>query len=597
MDWEGMPVSRGDVGYFTHDLASSDYSGRLIEGCTSSQLKLERKVPLDSAGTYITIVRPDGSFSTHAVQPGALTSNTLDLVTPLTFDPGADPDHVPYDYKWLYSLAALPTKKVKIESIKPTSYNSIELTALDETEAYYLSENGPFLYTPPSQVFGAPPVISNLTLTEEGVRQHLTGYLVKVIVTWDVTGTYSYSDVHASIDGGPHDQITGRTLTRSFEFIVSDGSWVDVEVHAHSGSGRLDTFSSASVARKIDFAGLHPPSEVRGFEIRDRTFYWKDTGQEVDVVGYRIKFHYGSNLSWGDAHVLHSGLLTNSPTAFPSLPQGVVSFMIVAVDAAGLESPTPSYLVVGLGDPDVANIVETIDFEALSWPGTLIGGTEVGSNLEAGGSTSFYNEDESVSMYGLENDPFYKQDLFTAMSYETEEFAIDVLFEGSLLTLDYVIEGQGLRIDYRDMGQGTFYGSDDDSFYSINGGDPFYDAPPNYSTWLGSLPASAGAFQFRISLAESYIQGVIDQFKILVDAPDMEEIVNDLVVTAPGTRPPLVKDFTVIKNIQITLEDDGGAAVSARWIDKQITPGPLVECIDADQVSVNGLVDLLVKGY
>ncbi|MDP1673916.1 MAG: phage tail protein, partial [Burkholderiales bacterium] len=287
MDWEAMPLSRGEVATFSHDLATYDYSGRLVAGSSASALKLERRVPLDTGGSWVTLVKPDGSFATYAVQAGSGDSDTLTLAAPLGFNPGTDPDHPPCDYRWLYGHSPSPGRKVKIDAIRPVSHDTVELTAIDEVPDYYEAEDDGYLYAAPRPAFGVPQ-ISNLQAMEDGVRAG-NGYLARVGVTWEVSGDYAMAEIRVSVNGGPL-ELYGQTQARSFEFNVSDGALLLIEVTAYSSLSRLGSFARATLSKTVNFSALFPPSRPASFGLTGDTFIFAPA-PEVDVVGYRIAFH------------------------------------------------------------------------------------------------------------------------------------------------------------------------------------------------------------------------------------------------------------------------------------------------------------------
>lgn len=593
MDWEAMPLSRGEVAALSHDLASYDYSGRLIEGSTASVLKLERKVPLNAAGAYVMLVKPDGTFATYAVQGGVGDSDTLTLVTPLGFNPGAFTGHPPYDFRWLYGHTATPGRKIKIDAIRPVGYDMVELTAIDETPDFYATESDSYVYTPVRPAFGTPE-ISNLQATEDGVRAG-NGYLARVTASWDAGSDFALAEVRVSVDGGPL-ELYGETRSRSYTFTVRDGAELVIEVTAYSGLGRLGKSVKATISKTVNFAALFPPATVASLGISGGTLLWPKS-PEVDVVGYTLRFHLGNRRTWEDALPLYNGLVTETPYTPNALPSGPLSIGIKAVDAAGQESTEAAWVVTQIGDQDVFNVVETIDIEALGWPGILSGGTISAGDVVAANETAFYGPDDSAPMYTTDGAALYPAANYSSMAYETLEIVPAAPLAGSRLTIEAGITGDPSYLEYRQTGPGPLYSSTDaDPFYTGDS-DPFYDAAPGYVPWPGFIVVGHETYQFRVRTAQGPVEGRIATMVLSIDAPDIEETVDDLVVAPGGTRVPLTKAFNVVKNIQITLEDDGGAAVSARWLDKNAALGPLIECIDDTQASVAGRVDARIKGY
>jgi sulfur carrier protein ThiS len=598
-DFEAMPAARGDVVQLSHDLASLDYSGRFIEGGDTTTLKLERTVPLVAGGSFVVIVKPDQTFATYNVTGGAGDTDTLTLTTPLGFNPWADASHPPYDYKWLYGATATPGKKVKIDSIRPLDERTVELTAVDERTEYYASEANSYTYVPPRPVFGGAPSLSALTLTPNGLRAG-AGYVVEVVATWETGSDYSMADVRVGVNGGAVELRAQDLRARSFTFMVSDFDVVTVQVTGYGSMGRLGATASIETTQVINFAALLPPSDVPSLRLEGSTFSWEPVA-DVDAAGYRIRFHYGGRTSWEDASPLHDGLLTQTPHTFAELPLDLVTYLIKAEDAAGIVSVTAAAALADYrlfapdGDALTANVVETFDFDALGWPGTISGGTITGGDIEADSEQSFYGADDAPR-YGADGDSFYAVDTYAALSYESAALAVTGALVGSRMTLDYVLTGAPLYIDYRRTGAGALYGADADSFYGADA-DAFYDAPEEYLTWPGALISGNDEYQFRLRAGAGAAPGLFENFKVAIDAPDITESFDDIVIAAAGTRLPLTRSYQAIKNVQITLQNDGGAGVRPMIEDKSAALGPLIKVYNAAGSAVQHTVDAVTQGY
>jgi sulfur carrier protein ThiS len=354
MDWEAMPFARGDVVLFSHDLASYDYSGRLIEGSTSTVLRLERAVPLDPAGSWVTLVRPDGSFSTHAVAPGTGQSATLTLSEPLPYHPGADPDHPPYDYRWLYGFTAIPGRKVKIESIRPVTAEVVEITAVDDTPEYYAAENGEFAYAPPPVFLADYPAITDLRCTEELLRVG-EGFAVRLTLTWDVIGTYDHANIRIGIAGAPR-ELVAEARGRRYETIVHDEGDAVIEVtavHPLFGPGP----QSRATLHYTILGKTAPPSDVMGlgveFTATDTTLFWREI-PDADRSEYEVR--RGTN--WDVAELVGVSRTTTLRVGALAAP---ATFLVRARDTSGNLSVNAAALTVTPTPPGVVSPAAAID--------------------------------------------------------------------------------------------------------------------------------------------------------------------------------------------------------------------------------------------
>jgi hypothetical protein len=594
-DWEGMACTRGDVVRLSHDLTSYDYSGRLVEGSTAAAPKLERLVPLAASGGWVVIIKPDQSFGLYQVAGGTGQSDTLTLVSPLGFDPGADPDHPPCDYKFLYGTSSSPGKLVKIDAMRPLDDSTVEITAIDEFPEYYACENNPYSYTPPRPRMGLPR-LDNLALTVDGVRAG-TGYLARVTATWNAQNDYSRAEIFLDDDGTGFRPI-GQTDSNSFAFTLTDGLFITLRVVAYSSLGALGGKVIQEISQLVDFAGLRRPADVSSFVINGQQLAWSAVA-DVDVLGYEIRFHYGDYRSWEDAVPMHAGLITDNPWSMPASLPGTVTIMIKAQDAAGLQSANPAIIVTDLGDPAVANVLVTQDYAAAGFPGTISGGSVSGGALRATNVTLFYGNSDALPLYGPNDGaPFYAPALYAAMTYEAQNYSPAAVLTGSLMTLDFSIAADPYFIEYRITGAAPLYSTTPaDPFYGPDDSMAFYAPAGDYAAWPGQIAVTRQPYDFRVRTSQGPTQGVLSAFSVIVDAPDIEQQVNDLAIGSGGTRVTLTEPFTEVSNIQITLEDDGGSAVTARYVDKSIALGPLIKCFNAAGSAVAGTVDVRLKGY
>lgn len=591
-DFEAMTVARGDVVALSHDLTTYDYSGRLIEGSTASVLVLERAVPLQPSGAWIIIIKPDQSFATYAVAPATGTSATVTLASALPFNPAADPDHPVYDYKFLYGATATPGRLVKIADIRPVDESTVELTAIDELEVFYAAENGDYIYNPPRANYGAVHV-SNLTITETGVSVP-PGYMVQLSVTWDAENDYAGAELFAAIDDGPEIS-RGTTTGRRIDFVVPDGAVVTLRLVATSTLGRLSRTVTLEATHTVTYADNFAPADVTTFLISGDTLSWLPVS-DVDVAGYKVRFNYGTNADWSAAAELHRGVLTASPWTMSVRPAGQVTLMIKAIDVAGIESATPAVIYTDLGDPVVARVIETIDLDALGYPGTTTGGSLSVGDLVADSGTLFWPTDAAQAFWGADSATYWPTTTYSAMVYQasvTPRLALD----GSIMTIDATVAAQLYTIEYRPNGPGVFWPADSGAVFWGTASDPFWPDPPDYQPWPGALNAENEPYDIRISTSAGSTQGVISALTVSIDAPFVEESLNDVVISAGGTRLAPTKTYRSIDNVQITVQADGNGAVGARIEDKDATLGPLIKTINDAGTAVAGLVDARIRGY
>lgn len=315
----------------------------------------------------------------------------------------------------------------------------------------------------------------------------------------------------------------------------------------------------------------------------------------LDLAGYVLRFHYGANLDWGSAVPLHSGLVAAFPFDLVTRPAGVVTIMCKAQDTSGNQSLASANIATDLGDAPVANVVETIDFGAAGYPGVLQGCTLISGDLVADATDSAYGTDNQ-SFYGSDNDPAYEASTYGHMIYTTDDVSIGSALSGSVMTLAIETQGTDLFIEYRMSGPGSFYGADSDSAYGTDS-DPFYGPPGTWIPWPGQVVASNDVYQFRATIGAGSVQGKISEMSLIIDAPDIVEYLQDVVISASGTAIPYTKNFTSIKTVTATLQANASSAETIE-IEKLINLTPVAKAYNASHVAVSGATaDFIVKGF
>lgn len=374
---------------------------------------------------------------------------------------------------------------------------------------------------------------------------------------------------------------------------VLDGGYY--AVRARTVNSYLNVKSDWTYATTHQVIGkTAPPANITDLSISGAILNWTHVS-DVDLNGYVFRFHYGSNRDWGTAAPLHSGVITQSPFDLVTRPGGVVTVMGKAVDTSGNESIATANIVTNLGDPPIANVVETIDFHGDGFPGTISGGSVVAGDLVADFTDSFYGAD-SQSAYGPDNDPAYGATSYDEMIYTTGDVAVSSALAGSVMTLVMETLGIDLYIEYRLSGPGSAYGPDSDSAYGADA-DSFYDGPGSWIPWPGQIVAQNDVYQFSITLGAGQTQGQINALSLVIDAPDIVEYLEDVAISAAGTVVPYTSNFASIKTVTTTLQANSSGAITIET-NKTINLAPTLKAYNVSHVAVSGATaDIIVKGY
>lgn len=337
------------------------------------------------------------------------------------------------------------------------------------------------------------------------------------------------------------------------------------------------------------------PADITSFNIDGTRLSWDELSNTPDLAGYAIRFQYGDNPSFGDATPLHTDEITASPYDMIVTPDGAVTIMIKAVDRSENFSALPAVIKTNLGDPITANVVETFP-QAPDWTGTLTDGTIVSGDIKADGSGQLmWNADDTANRWTVDSNVYFKG-TFLNMIYETEPIFVVEALLGSKMTIDQNIVGNSIQIEYRLNSPDARWSEDTEPNWTTDA-TLMWGAPGSYLPWPGSIIVENDLYDFRLQTGFGATQGVVDTFTPTVDAPDVTESLSDVVLAAGGTRLTLVETYESIKVVNLTLQDDGGSAVTAKVIDKSIPLGPLVQGFDSSEVGTSASVDVIVQGF
>ena len=290
--------------------------------------------------------------------------------------------------------------------------------------------------------------------------------------------------------------------------------------------------------------------------------------------------------------------------------------MVKAIDTSGNESVNAAVAVVGLGDAIEQNLVQTSDYRSLGFPGTIINGAvdgdgslladDTGDFMWATSGILFYSDDDD-GMWLDQNAAMFSGDLVAMWTGDDldmwtaifPELRYDDVFtptaEG-LFFMQGVAEG-GIRLFYRREYPDRMWADEDTILLWTDSSALMWRRNSIYIAYTTRVQASVEQYAIRAVVPSSKTQGRITLLKTNLDMPDIVERFDDIAIGGGGTRLSLTRSFTVISNIALTIQDDGGSAVAARTKDKNVVLGPLIECLNTSGGLTAGTIDATVQGY
>lgn len=448
----------------------------------------------------------------------------------------------------------------------------------------------------------AVPPITGLAATSGTSALQVAGdgtVISRIRLSWDaVASIYVQAGGRVEVNYRPQgaaDWMTARAdgdETATFVGPVQDGIVYELRARAANSLGQRGAWSDIThtVVGKTE-----PPPDVESFAISGRVLTWPAITGVPDLAGYLLRFQYGQNTWWPSAAAMHDGVIVNSPYTLETLPPGPITLLLKAVDTSGNESANAVAITANLGDAIAENLL-------VDWPqapaftgGTVTAGVVESGMLQGASADAFYGA-ASGPFYGQDADGFYAAATWSGLGYEvgiTPEASVGA----ATMRLSVTLAADSYTIDYQRDSQAAFYGLDGDAFYQEDG-TAFFGTAPSWTAWPGAVHLSeAEQIRFRVTAQGGTSRPQLSVFTPFVDVPDITERINDVAISAAGTRLPITLSYRAIANVGLTVQADGNGGVGVRIKDKNASLGPLIEVVNGSGTAVAGLVDADIQGY
>ncbi len=628
MDPEHLIATRGDMVEVAHDVLLVGLSQGRVKQVIRNNNNDIVSIVCDEIFTFeegknygVRVWFLDATRTIEAV------NNTNDSTSKLNFSNPIVQSLVPNDQLWIdgivmFGEAGLESFNAVVQSVKPTQdYNaqvflqdaSPEIHNADSGEIPEFKTNitqGPVLnntinppvildlisdetvmlqltggnFQPRIIAYIAPPTGLNLDLLRLQARYRLSGSLLsdeepgewKYLI--DILGS-SDSIIFSDVADNKRYDLSFRYVSVGSPFPGLTSDWTEENNYLVVGKFSL-------------------PPDVLTFLRQDDKLIWSYPNPPIDLAGFEIRMNFGNSSNWDTAIKLHADVIKTSSFLFDTSGVYTRTYLIKAVDIAGLYSETAATLTINLGDPIFKNLVFETDHRSLGWTGDITNGFVDAGDLKANSDSNFWSEDPNELFWSEDPDDMFWDDTYLTLTYETEFQPEQDKIENASLLLEYDIDGD-FYIEYKEVQSALFWSEDpDELFWSEDPNELFWSDKGDWVPWPGVLrPINNTYYFFRVVVLPGTQQGAIKQFKIKIDVDDITESLNDIVISAAGTRLPITKAYRSIKNIQITRQDDGGSSVETQIIDKDFSLGPLIRAFDNAGNPTSALIDATIQGY
>ncbi|MGH6937920.1 host specificity factor TipJ family phage tail protein [Hypericibacter sp.] len=610
-DVEHLIAKRGKLVKVSHDVIlvglaygriktlAKDGSGNV------TGLTVDEALPMEVGKTYGLVIRTTRDVALSAT-PVTVAGDqvSVTLVTPIPFWTAPSEGD-------LFSFGEAGRESIDciVSNVSPQADMAAKLVLVDAAPAVHLADTGTIPdFDPIVTASGSkPPKPQVFRVTSDEsvlVRQGDGSLQSRILIELQLTGgtiepAASLQVIFARSDAQePFSTMAPLPGSTTVVSVVPVQDQVAYDVILWTVSAKGVPSDRTTIAGHVVVGKSTPPPDVPGVMREMNDARWSYPIVPPDMAGYVIRANPGNNRDWEPAQELHPGVW--SLTRFPlgALTTGSWTILVKAIDVAGNVSVNAAALVIGLGDVKTDNLVRTIDFGALGWPGVITNGFTIGGFLQASdGGDLFWPASDAA--------PFWQPDDaadFWVANWLPLTYVATVIPDSqevpAALRLISDVQGSNWTIEYRPSGSQEPFWHDDSTLFWSADGDSFWPDGPSYLPWPGELPISAQNYEIRVSIAGGSKQGQLSALRALIDMPDIEEDFDDIAIAPGGTRLPLTKAYRKILQVPVTLQDDGGTGFTAKVIDKDPVNGPLVKVFDIAGIGVAGLIDVNgLRGY
>lgn len=522
-----------------------------------------------------------------------LISNTPGMYTRLTITvPWSTVPLVTSNEKPIYMVGISTTHKkvARITEITRGDEFTRNITALEYIPEIYTNNDGFIIEeieeTEQSQQASNVLTIENIIYEESGTNYSTLAVSWEVLYEGPKQWIVWLEDITAGTDPIQITKTLSNVATVSRD-LIARGNTYNVYINAEE-EGAVSFFSNIA---QITIQGLDIlPDSITEFFVQDNQLIWSYPGNINEIAGFRIKSSIGSNVSWEEAAFVNASEFVTSP--YPIFPEGkIITYLVKAYDFIGRESLTAAKVIVNLGDILAQNLTgERI--LAPAFGGTIINGTAIGNTLFSNNTGSFWTGlDSNTHRTGIDGNLYFATK-YLEMTY-TFDFLPDFPLVSTIFTVDAYAEN-GFQIYYRRKQAAEYWTGNDSAPFSI----AWSATAGTYRLLTPGILLQNQTYEIKIVVNASSMQAYIDEIKVIYDFPDIVETLNDVLISALGTRLELTKTYQAISNVGLTLQTTGSSTATSLLIaDKDVLQGPLIYAYDKDQTQVSATIDARIQGY
>ncbi|KKN31284.1 hypothetical protein LCGC14_0825490 [marine sediment metagenome] len=580
---DGIACEVGDIINFQHDVPQWGYGGRVVSA-TASTVKLDKPVTI-AAGTYkVRVHLDDDTEEEKTVTDGAGTYTTLNISGSWT--------KIPKQYDvFAFGKENILVKPHRITEITSVNDLTRKISALEYNASVYDDDFGDIeslTYTDLPDPSKFPDDVTDLTLTEGLIAEQDGSYKHTVEVSFTLPQTnFTQANIWLKVVGLDYWQYMGSTKIGHFSIQENMGFNMTYEIavasvsiyntHKAAGDAPSDTITMVGQGFR--------PDDVTNLDlvrVGDSIYLtWDAVETNIDLKGYELRV----GASWGTALIVGTNI-TERRFSTTNFAPGIQTFMVKAINNAGLYSENAALYLVTV-DPRINdNVVLTRNEETEGYPGTKTNMTVNGDGdleLDAGQVTGSYitpSIDIGDKLESRVHLDFEAYQLDKVLTWAAATYAWS-----SVWATTRTIAGTGESLEITQTVEVAFSDNDVD-----------------WTDWAAFVVGeySFRYIRFRISVTTTSTDYgyLIDKMIITIDVPDVFDSDKDVAITS-APKAILFSDhsktFLIIPAIAIGIQN--AATGDYYTITNKSVTGFTIEVFDSTDTSKNAVLDWVVRGY
>lgn len=614
-DFEYLAATRGDLVEIQHDAISVGAgAGRIMSVQRVDNLirsiTLDERIPFDPSESYAAVlhVGDGGRLEFPIINPNG-PSKLLELETPFENGWPAPGDLVLVGVRGMVSMPAI------IRDIEPSDDLSAELTCVP---AAWFDENEPIpdfnsrLTNPPGLTV---PIITSIRSDDTAATRDADGSIrVQLVLSFYNDGSRTEGaitaievvlrDTRSPNGAGQYFSAPAESTEMRFYSVQVDATY-SIAARYRFSTGRAGAWSAAKLHTVV--GPSLPPADVTVVYLDSDVIRVRYDNPDPDHAGFRWRWTATPGTSWDNCETLTDAIVVETYIDVAALPLATREVLVRAETRSGLLSATPGRLQIQPGSliQRLRLYDEQLGGDGI-FPGVIEGGDLGPDNaLEADDSGLWLDPPDATWLadpLAVWLQPTWKRLAWiTSTRMRPEARSTDRIF----LACE---SSETPRIIYRwgddalvivadeDVLPDEFLDAADDALLGTISSEETLHQWRAYRNGIAVVPGERLQVQVSIPGGGSGTRPTITRLTLIVDAPEIEEVISDQPIPAAGLVVPVAKPMRGIRYVVGTIHA-GGDATSMLIDSKALPPdGPVIHLENTSRERVAGTVDLRVGG-